>query len=98
MPQVRSLWPLWRQRRLADEVEAGGHWLPGTATGRRETLITRARTAELQHLMILPEPSLWPLLAALGTAGFFLLLTVKATLLAGVISVPVQKLPPPTTR
>ncbi|WP_294637026.1 cbb3-type cytochrome c oxidase subunit I [uncultured Aquabacterium sp.] len=83
VPQVRSLWPLWRQRRLADEVEAGGHWLPGTATGRRETLITRARTAELQHLMILPEPSWWPLLAALGTAGFFLLLTVKATLLAG---------------
>ncbi len=90
VPQVRSLWPLWRQRTLAQEVEAGAHWLPGTVTGRRETLITHPRSAELRHLIVLPEPSWWPLLAALGTAGFFLLLTVKATIpaaLCGVLAV-----------
>ena len=35
-----------------------------------------------QHLLILPGDSWWPLIAAAGTAGFFLLLTVELTALA----------------
>jgi len=74
--------PLWRQPDLAAQVEAGQHWLPGTATGQRETLVTSRIAARPLYLMILPGDSWLPLIAAAGTAGFFLLLTVQATLLA----------------
>jgi cytochrome c oxidase subunit I+III len=76
-PQVTSAEPLWDQPNLSSEVEAGQHWLPGTVTGGRETLITTPRQAALSHLIVLPGPSWLPVLAALGTAAFFFLLTVK---------------------
>ena len=76
-PQITSRDPLWHQPGLAEQVERGEHWLPGTATGRRETLVTSAGMAVLRHLIVLPGPSWLPVLAALGTAGFFLLLTMK---------------------
>ncbi|MBL0726568.1 cbb3-type cytochrome c oxidase subunit I [Piscinibacter sp. HJYY11] len=75
--QVETRWPLWQQPGLSQQVVAGQHWLPGTATGLRETLVTGARRADIRHLIVLPGPSWWPVLGALGTAGFFLLLTVK---------------------
>jgi cytochrome c oxidase subunit I+III len=77
IPQVDGSDPLWRHPRLADEVVQGRHWLPGTATGARETLVTTPRAAVLHHLVVLPGDSALPLVAAIGTAGFFLLLTVK---------------------
>ena len=67
---------------MMQEVEAGRHWLPGTATGLRETIATSPIAARPRYLMILPGDSWWPLVAAAGTAGFFLLLTVKLHLLA----------------
>ncbi len=82
MPQVDSRDPLWARPTLGQEVEDGAHWLPGTVTGQREALITSPRAAALRHLVVLPGDSWWPLLAAAGTAGFFLLLTVKLTWLA----------------
>ncbi len=75
--QVGTRWPLWQQPGLAEQLTAGQHWLPGTATGQRETLVTSVRRAEIRHLIVLPGPGWWPVLGALGTAGFFLLLTVK---------------------
>jgi len=89
-PQIESRDPLWAHPTLAQEAVAGAHWLPGTATGRREALITSPRAAALRHLVMLPADSWWPLLAAAGTAGFFLLLTVKLTWLAwacGIVAV-----------
>ena len=74
--------PLWADARLREDVEAGRYFLPGTATGARETLITSSSRAEPQYVQIMPGPSWWPLLAALFTAGFFLLLTVKALTLS----------------
>jgi cytochrome c oxidase subunit I+III len=76
LPQVASTEPLWQQPDLAAEIEAGAHWLPGTATGRRETLVTTPRDARPRYLMVLPGDGWLPLWAAAGTAGFFLLLTV----------------------
>jgi cytochrome c oxidase subunit I+III len=76
-PQVRSAEPMWRQPGLSQEVEAGMHWLPGSATGMRETLVTSWRDAKPRHLLVLPGDSWLPFLCALGTAGFFLLLTVQ---------------------
>ncbi len=82
IPQVDSREPLWHQPTLAAEVEAGQHWLPGSVTGRRETLVTSPVHARPLHLLVLPGDSWLPLLAGLGTAGFFLLLTVQWVVLA----------------
>ena len=76
MPQVTSARPLWDQPGLQAQIEAGAHWLPGNPTGGREALVTRVRDARPVYLMVLPGDGWTPLLAALGTAGFFLLLTV----------------------
>jgi cytochrome c oxidase subunit I+III len=87
---VHSSEPLWAQPQLMHEVPAGRHWLPGSVTGGRETLVTRVRSATPWHVLPLPGDSAWPVLAASGTAGFFLLLTVGWTLPAwacGVLAV-----------
>ena len=78
IPVVRSRTPLWDNPALSGEVEQGRHMLPYSATGLRETLITSPIRAEPQYLQIMMGPSVWPLLAAVFTAGFFLLLTVQA--------------------
>jgi len=90
IPQVDSRHPLWKNPALPQEVEAGHHWLPRTVFGGRETLVTSLRDARPLHLLRLPTDSWWPLGAAAGTAGFFLLLTVSMTLPAfacGVLAV-----------
>jgi cytochrome c oxidase subunit I+III len=90
IPVVTSADPLWHQPRLADDVEAGRYYLPGSATGRRETIVTSPIEAAPQYVLRLPGPGWTPLLAAIFTAAFFMLLTVKATLLAltcGVLAV-----------
>jgi len=76
IPQVGSREPLWDHANLASQVEAGRHWLPGTAFGGRETLVTGFRSAEPGHVLRLPTDGWPPFIAAAGTAGFFLLLTV----------------------
>ena len=78
IPVVRSRQPLWDNPDLCREVEEGRHFLPNAPTGLRETLITSPLRAEPQYLAIMMGPSVWPLLGALFTAGFFLLLTVQA--------------------
>ncbi|EQB00945.1 cbb3-type cytochrome c oxidase subunit I [Sphingobium sp. HDIP04] len=78
IPVVKSREPLWDEPRLAEDVEQGRYFLPGSATGLRETIITSPLRAEPQYLQIMPGPSVWPFLAAVFTAGFFLLLTVQA--------------------
>jgi cytochrome c oxidase subunit I+III len=90
IPQVQGRDPLWTQPGLAGEVRQGRHWLPGTATGLREALVTTPRHAALHHVIVLPGPGWLPLLGALGTAGFFLLLTVQWVMpafAAGVLAV-----------
>ncbi|MCW5623838.1 MAG: cbb3-type cytochrome c oxidase subunit I [Burkholderiales bacterium] len=78
IPQIDSRYPLWDHPALSHEIEQGRHWLPGTATGRRETLVTTAISARPSHILMLPGYGWLPLLAAVGTAGFFLLLTIQA--------------------
>ncbi|MDQ8020822.1 MAG: cbb3-type cytochrome c oxidase subunit I, partial [Moraxellaceae bacterium] len=78
IPEVGSRYPLWDQEGLAGQVDRGEHWLPGTVTGFRETLVITPLTTRPHHLAILPGDSWLPFLAAFGTAGFFLLLTIKA--------------------
>jgi cytochrome c oxidase subunit I+III len=78
IPVVRSREPLWDDPKICEDVEQGRYLLPNAPTGLRETLITSPLRAEPEYLQIMPGPSPWPLLAAIFTAGFFLLLTVQA--------------------
>ncbi len=82
IPYVTSRNPLWDQPGLSRDVEAGRYFLPGAPTGRRETIATSAVEARPQYLMRLPDPGWAHLLAAVFTAGFFLLLTVKLVVVA----------------
>ncbi|MGW9333418.1 cytochrome c oxidase subunit I [Bosea sp. NPDC055594] len=82
IPRVVGRYPLWRRPGLARDVDAGCYYLPGTVTGARETIVTSPVEAEPQYLMRLSGPGWAHLAAAVFTAGFFLLLTVKAVTLA----------------
>ncbi|MBS7699935.1 MULTISPECIES: cytochrome c oxidase subunit I [unclassified Chelatococcus] len=84
IPRVEGREPLWDHPDLAREVEAGEHYLPRSATGARETIVTSPIEAEPQYVMRLTGPSYSHFAAAVFTAGFFLLLTVKAVVLAGI--------------
>ncbi|WP_343731346.1 cytochrome c oxidase subunit I [Duganella sp.] len=87
IPEVHSREPLWEHPQLPEEVQAGAHWLPGTVTGRRETIVTSPAAARPLYLQVLPGDSWWPFAAALGTAGFFLLLTVQMAIAAWVCGI-----------
>jgi cytochrome c oxidase subunit I+III len=87
VPLVHSREPLWDQPGLPDDVDAGRHYLPNAPTGRRSTLVTSAFEARPDYVLELPGPSWLPLFAALGTAGFFLLLTFKREGLAAACGV-----------
>jgi cytochrome c oxidase subunit I+III len=87
IPQVHSAYPLWDQPGLAREVVDGRHWLPGTAFGGRETIVTGVWRGEIRHLLRLAGDGWWHFIAAAGTAGFFLLLTVSMYLSAIVCAV-----------
>jgi len=82
IPIVRSREPIWDQPNLPEDVESGRYYLPGTITGARETLVTSPVEAEPQYLLTLPSNDAKPLIAAVFTAAFFMLLTVKLYLVA----------------
>ncbi len=82
VPFVNSLYPIWSTRDLARDVERGGYFLPGTATGSRETIVTSAVNAEPQYVMRVSGPGWAHLSAAVFTAAFFLLLTAKLVIIA----------------
>jgi cytochrome c oxidase subunit I+III len=77
IPIVESAYPLWDQPGLAEKVEAGAYYLPGSVTGGRDTLITSAFDAQPQFVLRMPMPGWSPVIAAWFTAAFFLLLTFK---------------------
>ncbi|MFN3522677.1 MAG: cbb3-type cytochrome c oxidase subunit I [Phenylobacterium sp.] len=90
IPVIRSAYPLWDDPQISKDVAEGRYFLPRTATGERETIITSPLRAEPQYLQRMPGPSAWHVLAAVFTAGFFLLLTVQAYgagVLSGVLAV-----------
>ncbi len=80
IPLVTSREPLWDQPGLAEDVQEGRYYLPGAATGGRETIVTDPVDARPQYILQLPGPGWAPVIGALGTAAFFLLLTVKLVL------------------
>ena len=77
IPYVTSREPLWDQPDLARDVEAGAYYLPNAPTGRRETIVTSPIDAEPEYIILMPGPGWAHFFAAVFTAAFFLLLTVK---------------------
>ena len=82
IPHIESRYPLWQQPNLERDVEAARFYLPNAPTGVRETVITSPIEAAPQYLQRLPGPGWSPLLAAIFTAAFFMLLTVKLVTVA----------------
>ncbi len=82
VPHIASRYPLWQQPDLERDVEAARHYLPNAPTGSRETIITSPIEAAPQYVQRLPGPGWTPLLAAIFTAAFFMLLTVKLVTVA----------------
>lgn len=82
VPAVTSREPLWDQPGIEQAVADGQHFLPHAPAGLRSTLVTSALDARPDYVLALPGPGWSPLLAAVGTAGFFLLLTFKLLPLA----------------
>src|SRR3546814_18811890 len=72
IPVVRSREPLRDDPRLAGDVAKGRYFLPGSATGHRETVVTSPLLAEPPYLQIITGTSAWPFPAAVFNAGFFL--------------------------
>ena len=77
IPVIKSRYPLWDDPDIGKNVEEGRYFLPNSATGERETIVTSPFHAEPQYLQRMPGPSWFHLWAAASTAAFFLLLTVK---------------------
>lgn len=87
IPIIDSREPLWDDPELAKNVEAGRYYLPGAPTGGRETIVTSPIEARPQYVLQMPGPNLPTVLAAVFTAAFFLLLTVKLVIPAVVCGI-----------
>jgi cytochrome c oxidase subunit I+III len=87
IPIVTGSYPLWEQPNLARDVDAGHYYLPGAPTGGRETLLTNPLSARPEALLRMPMPGWAPLVSAVFTAAFFMLLTVKLVAIAAVCGV-----------
>jgi cytochrome c oxidase subunit I+III len=83
IPRITGRDPLWQNPGLRSEVDSGQHYLPGVATGTRETIVTSAVDARPEYLLRLPGPSWLPFTAGIATAAFFFFLTVKLFVAAG---------------
>ncbi|WP_164820288.1 cytochrome c oxidase subunit I [Sinorhizobium meliloti] len=87
IPHITSREPLWDRPSLPQEVRDGHHYLPNAPTGWRETIVTSPIHARPQYVIQMPGPGWPPFLAAVFTAAFFLLLTVKMVTIATVCGV-----------
>nr|CAD6438780.1 cytochrome c oxidase subunit I [Rhizobium sp. Q54] len=87
IPLVTSREPLWDRPSLPQEVQDGHHFLPNAPTGGRETIVTSPINARPQYVIQMPGPGWTPFLAAIFTAAFFLLLTIKMVAIAVICGV-----------
>jgi cytochrome c oxidase subunit I+III len=71
IPEIDSRYPVWDQPNLVRDIDEGRFYLPDAEEGLRETLITSVIDAQPQQCQRLPGSSFIPLVAALGTGGFF---------------------------
>ncbi len=76
-PPVDGRTPLWDRPALPAEIAAGRYLLAEPRTGLQETLGVTMLEGRPSHVVVLPNPTLLPLVAALAMAAFFLSLLLK---------------------
>ncbi|WP_458758480.1 cytochrome c oxidase subunit I [Afipia sp. TerB] len=77
VPVVTSRYPLWDQKALAEDVNAGKGYLADAREGRREGMVTSVLDAEPEQVFRVPASSQIAILAALALGAVFLALTFK---------------------
>lgn len=65
LPTVSGREPLWNEPEKQPVIT-------GLAADKREILVTRLLDAEPDHRYVVPNPSVWPFLSAVATAGMFI--------------------------
>ncbi len=73
IPEIDSRYPIWDQKDLVRDIDAGRFYLPDAEEGLRETLVTSVIDAKPLQCQRLPGPSFVPLVSAVVLGGFFVL-------------------------
>lgn len=77
LPNVESRAPLHDNASLGAELASGHGYLGFVRSGRMETLSVHPLSGQIEQVVVLPTPSLKPLLTALATGSVFLGLLFK---------------------
>jgi len=77
IPHIESRYPLWDQKDLAREVNAGNWYLAYAKEGRRETLVTSVLDAEPEQVLRVGGTAYVTILAAATLGTVFVALTFK---------------------
>ena len=90
VPPVSSRYPLWDQKNLLEDIDAGRFYLPGAPDGKRETLVTDVLDATPEQVLRVPGDSFKPMIAAFLIGGSFIATTFHwwiAALVSGVLGI-----------
>lgn len=87
IPIITTRYPIWEQKNLLTDIDAGKFYLPDAEEGLRETMVTSTVDAEPMQCLRVPGPSFLPLFAALFTGGIFIFGTYHWWVLAGISGV-----------
>jgi len=77
IPRIESRYPLWDQKDLARQVQAGEWYLPHAREGKRETLVTSVLDAEPEQVLRVGGTSLVSIFCAVTLGTVFIALTFK---------------------
>ncbi|TNC74986.1 cytochrome ubiquinol oxidase subunit I [Rubellimicrobium roseum] len=86
IPYVHTRYPAWEQEAFVERVDSGRFYLPDAPEGLRETLVTSVIDARPLQVLRVPGPSWITHVAALFTAGAFILPVYHLYWAAGVSS------------
>ena len=75
IPRIESRYPLWDQKHLAKDVNAGRFYLPDAEEGRRESLVTSVLDAHPEQVLRVSGKSYVTIVTALSLGAVFIGLT-----------------------
>jgi cytochrome c oxidase subunit 1/cytochrome c oxidase subunit I+III len=78
IPEVRSRHPLWEEGGPLIVERVAGHDLATPAEAHHEVVATTVLDAEVPEIIVMPEPSWWPLLLALSMLVVFVAALVRS--------------------
>ncbi len=77
IPRIKSRYPLWDEKGLAEEVKRGDWYLPDAKEGHRETLVTSVLDAEPEQVLRVGGTSYITIISAVTLGTVFVALTFK---------------------